>query len=159
MDIYFDGGSRGNGSSKKCIAGCGFVIKYMDYKICGYKYLDDITNNQAEYCGLIEALTLIKKYNTEIKKIIKNKVIINIYGDSLLIIKQLKLEYKVSSNNLINLYKECVELINTLKKYEYVEDIKYNHIYREVNKDADKLANEAMDKKTCIIIIEEPTKK
>ena len=64
---------------------------------------------------------------------------LNVYGDSQLIINQLNGIYKITSPNLIPLY-------DAVKNYElYFNTITYNHVKREHNKVADKLANEALD--------------
>jgi len=125
--LFFDGCSKGNPG----IGGCGSVL-YLNQEIVFTKksYLgDNITNNFAEYSGLL--LGLKEAFNLNIKKI-------NIYGDSLLVINQITDKYKVNSDNLINIYKE-------VKKYlSYFEIVNVKHIYRNENKFADKLANEAI---------------
>ena len=62
-----------------------------------------------------------------------------IKGDSKLVINQVTGEFNVKSDNLINLYMEAKKL---LKNFNYVA---FEHIKRNLNKVADKLANKAMD--------------
>ena len=65
---------------------------------------------------------------------------IDVEGDSMLVIKQMKGEYKVKSENLINLYKEAKVLV---KEFNIIN---FKHIYRENNKRADELSNLAISK-------------
>jgi ribonuclease HI len=127
--LYFDGASKHNPGP----AGCGCVI--YDCKgeqvIEKYYYLGNkLTNNQAEYKGLI--------YGLEMAKINKIKCLA-VYGDSLLVINQMKGTFTVRSENLKQLYIEATKLIN------FFNDIKFFHIPREQNKKADSLANKAIE--------------
>lgn len=131
--LMFDGGSRGNPGP----SGCGFVIYEFDpvgkiSKVLyeGHEYLGIQTNNYAEYIGLIAGLR--KASNLGIKNI-------TVKGDSLLVIKQLKREYKVNSENLKELFEQANKAAS---KYDSVE---FTHVKREHNKKADALANYAMD--------------
>jgi ribonuclease HI len=127
--IRFDGGSRGNPGK----AGCGYII----YKPDGTTHLNGScfvgsqeTNNVAEYTGLLRALEAIS-YDEKITSL-------TIEGDSLLVINQLSGLWKVKADNLIPLYAKTHSL---LSKYEYT----LSHIPRNQNKEADRLANIAMD--------------
>ena len=129
--IYTDGGSRGNPGP----AGAGGVI-IKDSKIIVEisKYLGIQTNNYAEYSALI--LTLQKAIELNL-----NNNIIKVFMDSNLIVKQLNGEWKVKHKNIIPLFNSVKELILLFK------NITFTHVYREHNKLADKLANDAMDSK------------
>jgi hypothetical protein len=81
--------------------------------------------------------TIIQSNDNNNKLDIKS---ICVEGDSLLVIKQMKGEYKVKSSNLINLYNEAKELE---KQFEF---ILFSHIYRCQNKRADELSNLAISK-------------
>jgi RecQ family ATP-dependent DNA helicase len=129
--LYFDGASKGNPG----IAGAGAIIydnnKKAIWSSSIYVGINE-TNNIAEYNGLIIGLTQA----VEMK--INNLVV---KGDSELIVKQMKGEYKVSAANLKYLY-------NNAKKLEkQITNICYKHIYREKNTVADSLANEGLTKK------------
>ena len=128
--LQFDGGSRGNPG----IAGCGSVIYYKGNEIWNRSFYlgDNYTNNHAEYYGLIYGLMGAKELQ------IKNLIV---QGDSKIIINQVTGKFKVKSDNLKPLYQK---VINDL---EYFENIRFEHIYRNINKRADKLANVAMDNK------------
>lgn len=127
--LQFDGCSKSNPG----IAGAGAVIYKFNKEI--YSTIQFVgnnsTNNVAEYTGLIIGLKLA------IEMEIKN---IAVEGDSLLVIKQMKGEYKVKSGNLIDLYNEAKQLI---KNFEFIS---FNHIYRNNNKRADELSNLAITK-------------
>ena len=89
---------------------------------------DDVTNNVAEYMALIRALECLKERG------IKDKVII--MGDSQLVIKQLKGEYRVRSERMKPLYQKAKEL---LKGVDY--ELKW--VPRRLNEYADRLSREA----------------
>ena len=125
--LYFDGCSKGNPG----ISGAGAII----FDNNGYKIYeksiyvgDKITNNIAEYNGLILGL------NAAIDLKIKNLII---KGDSLLIISQMNGKYKINHNK--ELYNKAIELKNKIDKTEFI------HIYRDENILADKLANDGIN--------------
>jgi len=126
IKIYTDGASRGNPGP----AGCGYVVYADGQEIAsGKKYIGTATNNVAEYTAVLEAC--------------KNPVLakfthLNFYLDSELVVKQMKGEYKVKSPGLIPLKDELRNMIR--EKF-----VTFNHVPRELNKEADKLANQAID--------------
>ena len=126
-ELYFDGCSKGNPGA----SGAGAVI----YKNCdeiwsnSYFVDDNSSNNVAEYFGLIRGLKRAIKMN--IRSLI-------VKGDSLLIIKQMKGEYQVKSESMIELYNIAKELEGQF------ENISYKHIYRKYNNRADYLSNEGL---------------
>lgn len=122
--LRFDGCSKGNPG----LAGSGAVIYNNGIEIWSKSVFvgKHNTNNEAEYTGLL--IGLEEAVNIGIETL-------HVEGDSLLVIKQMKGEYKVKSEKLIKLYekaKECEKMINK---------IEYNHIYREKNIRADELSN------------------
>jgi len=125
--LKFDGASKGNPG--KC--GCGYVILYENTIIeSGKKFLDlKNTNNYPEYNGLILGLEKCIELN------IKNVLIL---GDSKLVIKQIKKEWKIESENLKPLYDKTIKLLYNFNKFEL------KHIKRTENSDADRLANLAI---------------
>ena len=128
--IYTDGGSRGNPGP----AGIGVVL-YNEAKerIAEIsKYLGETTNNQAEYRALIIALKKAKDLGAKE---------LDVFLDSELVVKQLNREYKVKNKDLAPLFLEVYNLSLNFSK------ITFTHIYREKNQEADRLANEAMDRK------------
>ncbi|MEI7619967.1 MAG: ribonuclease HI family protein [Candidatus Falkowbacteria bacterium] len=127
--IYTDGGARGNPGP----AGIGVAIYTEDKEIIEEHsdFLGIATNNQAEYKAVI--LALKKAHLLEAEEI-------HFFLDSELVVKQLRGEYKVKNQDLASLYLEIHNLSIHFKK------ISYTHVRRELNKEADRLANEAMDR-------------
>jgi len=128
--IYVDGASRGNPGE----ASYGFVILDSDSNVIYQegKYIGHATNNVAEYTALLSAL----------KFAIERKIMsVEIRADSQLLVRQLLGEYKVKSENLEALHRACRAL---LQHFKWIE---IKHIPREQNKLADKLANQALDKR------------
>lgn len=125
--LRFDGASKGNPG----LSGAGAVIYEEDKEIWTEAHFigNDRTNNEAEYIGLI--LGLRKAIELNIKDLL-------VEGDSMLIIKQMNGEYKVTSDRLEPLHKTAKSLESQFDK------IFYNHIYRKDNKRADELANIAI---------------
>jgi ribonuclease HI len=124
--LFFDGASRGNPGK----AAAGAVLYGSDKTIVGEvsTYLGVKTNNQAEYIALV--LGLQKAITLGIKNI-------HVYGDSLLVIKQMKGEYKVKNAKLLVYYKNATTLAKSF------ESISFTHVQRHLNAVADKLANDA----------------
>jgi len=124
---YVDGGSRGNPGP----AGYGVHIEREDGTIAELKEsLGLATNNVAEYSGLIAALRWAAAHG--ISKL-------HIRADSELLVKQMRGEYRVKSPGLQPLYEQARALTRQ------IGDVTFEHVRREFNKDADRLANEAMD--------------
>jgi len=126
-EIYCDGASRSNPGD----ASIGVSIKKDKVEIDTIKKKIGInTNNVAEYLGLIAALEYC----------VENKVNnVRIFLDSLLVVQQVNMEYKVKSKKLQTHYEKSLKLI------DQIEDIEIHHIRREFNSRADQLANEALD--------------
>ena len=131
--LFFDGCCKGNPGP----GGAGAVLYkdkieiWSDSIFVGKK----VTNNIAEYTGLIIGL------KQAIKVGIKN---IKVNGDSQLVIKQMTGNYKVNSENLIELYKTAKQLEKSF------DSISFNHVYRKDNKRADSLSNDGLVTKLAI---------
>jgi ribonuclease HI len=122
-----DGGSRGNPGP----AGYGVRVEREDGSVVELKEaLSLATNNVAEYSGLLAALRWA--VDNGIAKL-------HIRSDSELLVKQMKGQYRVKNPGLQPLYEEAVRLVRQVGK------VTFEHVRREFNKDADRLANEAMD--------------
>jgi ribonuclease HI len=126
---YSDGGARGNPGP----AGYGVVIKdEAGKKIAELsQYLGHQTNNVAEYQGLIAALEYAIEHGHKALKLI---------SDSELLVRQIKGIYKVKNSVLKDLHARAKELIAKLDWFSI------EHVLRGKNSDADRLANDAMDK-------------
>ena len=131
--LFFDGCSKGNPGD----AGAGAVIYQDNLELYSNTLFvgKNITNNVAEYTGLIIGLELaIQNGIKELK----------VNGDSLLVIKQMNGEYKVKSLALKKLY------IKAKKLSEQFDNITFTHIYRENNQRADELSNIALNNVTSV---------
>jgi ribonuclease HI len=127
--INSDGGARGNPGP----AGLGVIIKTDTGKVVAKisEYLGVATNNQAEYQAILAGIAKAKELGAEA---------IDFYLDSELAVKQLNREYKVRNKELAPLYVKIYNLTLQFKK------VTFFHVRREFNKEADVLANEAMDR-------------
>ena len=125
---YIDGGARGNPGP----AGYGVRIEdEMGGLITEFSgFLGSATNNVAEYNGLLAALRYAREQG-------HRKV--RIKSDSELLVKQMRGEYRVKNPGLQPLFQHARTLA------EDFDRIVYEHVRREQNKDADRLANIAMD--------------
>ncbi len=123
-----DGGSRGNPGP----AAYGVVIRNAKGEIIARlkKYIGQTTNNVAEYFGLIAALDYAENHGIRA---------LHVHSDSELLVKQMRGQYKVRSEDLRPLFERAK------KMSQIFEAFRIDHVYREQNRDADALANQAMD--------------
>jgi len=130
LTIFTDGVARGNPGD----GGFGVIIKGRDGNLLEEigGYLGVTTNNFAEYSGLVAALKASPKYQA---------AHIEIYSDSQLVVRQLNGLYSVKSESLLPLHKEARRLMSLLG------NVAVFYIPREKNKEADALANKAVDQK------------
>ena len=133
--IYTDGGSRGN-PGNAAIGVVFFNEKGQIIKKYGEYLGENLTNNDAEYSAVIFAL---KKFKTLFGKAIAETSEVEIKSDSELMIKQLNGEYRLENEKIQKLFIEIWNL-----KIDF-KSIKFKHISREKNKEADSLVNEALD--------------
>jgi ribonuclease HI len=142
--LFFDGCSKGNPGP----SGIGAVIYQLDENSdlinkntnsfvelwAGSKFLSNsATNNQSEYNALIMGLTKALELNISL---------LDVYGDSLLVIQQTNGKYKVSNAGLLPLHQKVMEL-----KKQF-QNITFTHIPREKNVRADYLSNVGL--KECL---------
>jgi ribonuclease HI len=130
ISLEFDGGSRGNPGP----AGIGVVLRAADGTplVTLGRFIGRATNNVAEYRALITAMQ-------EAKRLGARRIAIR--GDSELIIKQMKGEYRVKHPDMQVLYQEAHALLREF------DGATIGHNLRHKNELADKLANLAMDRK------------
>ncbi len=127
---YTDGASRGNPGP----ASLGIYVTDREANLIeeyGEK-LGNQTNNFAEYTAVLRALQLASKRGARR---------IHLKSDSELMVKQMTGVYKVKSPVIMPLVLECKTWI---KKFDSVT---FEHVRREYNKEADRLANEALDRR------------
>jgi ribonuclease HI len=120
--LYCDGASKGNPGH----AGTGAVLIIDENKITLSEYIGIATNNIAEYKALLQGLYEARRQS------VTN---IEIFTDSELLAKQINGVYKVKSPNLQSLHREVGLLLKKFKRYII------NHIPREQNTEADRLAD------------------
>lgn len=128
LTIYTDGASRGNPGE----AGAGAIIYGEEGTIIKKvkKYLGTTTNNVAEYMALIIALNEALKLKGEI---------LHLFSDSELMVRQIKGIYKVRDRKMQALWREVKKLLAQFIQYDII------CIDRRKNKEADELANLAID--------------
>jgi len=128
---HVDGGARGNPGP----AGFGVVVEDQQGKVVAAfsRYLGHHTNNFAEYSGLIAALGYVIEHQHPALRVL---------SDSELMVRQMNGVYKVRSPELRPLYEEARRLSRQLQWF------RIEHVRREKNAKADRLANQAMDRKT-----------
>jgi ribonuclease HI len=123
LEAYIDGGSRGNPGE----AGIGVhipgVVRIAEYIGAG-------TNNFAEYSALLTALRFAVFNQCEE---------FHVFADSELVVKQINREYQVKHEGIRPLYEAAVRWIALIPRFSI------RHVRRESNKEADQLANEAMN--------------
>ena len=129
--IYSDGGARGNPG----IAGGGVVIQRDGLVIKEIaKKFGKKTNNQAEYLALLTGISwLLEQERDDSDKY-------EFFLDSELVVRQLNGQYRVKDAGLKELYLQVIEGIGKLGK-----EVNIGHVRREINQEADRLANLAMD--------------
>jgi ribonuclease HI len=125
---YTDGGARGNPGP----AGYGVRIESEDGSVLAELSgsIGVSTNNVAEYHGLIAALEWAVAHKHPR---------VRVRSDSELLVRQMRGEYKVKHPNLQPLYRDATRLVSKL------QSVVFEHVRRELNREADRLANEAMD--------------
>jgi ribonuclease HI len=129
INAHCDGGARGNPGP----AGYGAVIQDDQGRVLAElsEFLGMRTNNFAEYSGLLACLQYaLDHHHTRLR----------VVSDSELMVKQIQGKYKVNSPDLRPLWQEARNRIARLEAFEI------SHALRHKNKDADRLANQAMDR-------------
>jgi ribonuclease HI len=123
LQAYIDGGSRGNPGD----AGIGV---YFPGVVRIAEYLGTGTNNFAEYSALLTALRFA---------VFRQCDELAVFADSELVVKQIKGEYQVKNDSIRLLHSAAERWIRLVPHFSI------SHVRRENNKEADKLANLAMD--------------
>lgn len=125
--LYTDGASKGNPGP----AGAGWILVNEGDSILvkDSKFLGVATNNEAEYEALI--LGLKNALSLRVQEI-------KIYMDSELLVRQLNGLYRVKNPRLAVLFHQVQDLLRNFSKYDII------HIFREKNREADAMANEAI---------------
>lgn len=134
--INTDGGARGNPGP----AAIGVVVFDADHNVL-YTHKECIgvaTNNQAEYKAIIKALHIILKSKWQQEYNHDAKVVCRL--DSKLVVEQINGNFKVKNEDIKNYIEQIKKILSDINK-----PIEFIHIPRELNKEADKLVNRALD--------------
>jgi probable phosphoglycerate mutase len=129
ITAHVDGGARGNPGP----AGYGVVITDENGAVLAElaEAIGISTNNVAEYRGLIAALEWAANHgHTQVQ----------IKSDSLLIVQQMRGNYRVKHQGLLPLYRQARHLVAR------IGDVTFDHVRREENHEADRLSNVGMDR-------------
>jgi len=135
VTIYTDGGSRGNPGP----AACGFVITSDNgiQLVAKGLFLGKATNNIAEYTGILRAFQHAKELGADE---------IQLFSDSELIVKQINGQYRVKNAGLKEYYDQIMVILAGFGNWQVT------HVYRDKNKEADALVNQALDNSADIEI-------
>jgi len=128
--VFCDGASRGNPG----LAGAGVVLVAPDGEVRKQhkEFLGQTTNNVAEYRGLLLALKLARSLGI---------IRIRVYSDSQLLVRQINGFYRVKQPHLLALWQEAQQELQKFESHEVF------HVPREMNHQADRLANQAIDQR------------
>lgn len=130
LHLHIDGGCRGNPGE----AGFGVHVTAPDGSEVAalYGYLGPGTNNIAEYQALIHGLRYARGRGARRVKV---------FSDSELVVRQISGAYRVKHPSMVPLHREALGLMRQF------DEVTVSHVRREQNKDADRLANRALDEK------------
>lgn len=134
LHAYIDGASKGNPGK----AGAGAMIKnpVLNFQIPLAKFLGIATNNQAEYSALILLLQFLIEHKSEFADCTN----LMVFSDSELLVRQMNGKYKIKSPNIIKYHIQVRKLIEHCGM-----KVSFQHIPREDNREADQLANQAIN--------------
>lgn len=131
--LFVDGAARGNPGP----AGAGIVIQWKGDPVRTGEYLGEATNNTAEYRALIAGMRRAAELG------ISN---LEVRSDSELVVKQLNGQYRVKHPQLQDLYFQAVKAASSFRR------VTFTHVRREDNREADRLANLAIDAKDSVTL-------
>lgn len=130
LHFHIDGASRGNPGE----AGFGVHVTTPEGTLVAglYGYLGRATNNVAEYSALLHALRWA---------LARGARRVEIFSDSELVVRQVTGRYRVKHPQMVPLHREAATLLARF------EAARVSHVPREANREADRLANQALDEK------------
>ena len=139
LRLHVDGASRGNPGE----AGFGVHVTGEDGgEIASlYGYLGKATNNVAEYQALVHGLRFA---------LAQGASSVEVYSDSELLVRQIGGRYRVKNPGLQPLYREATGLLARFERARVV------HVPRERNREADALANRAVDERATCLLTDDP---
>ncbi len=132
LALWFDGASRGNGQPGARASVGGLVRDADTGEVLAEvsTVIGEETNNVAEYQALLETLRCANAFGADT---------LRVHGDSALVINQLRGEWKVKAPHLHPLIRSVRDAVRGYQQVEFV------HVRREHNREADALANQALD--------------
>jgi len=131
--IFTDGGSRGNPGK----AACAFSIQLDGDEVFHQsRFLGVMTNNEAEYWGVIDSVEYV--LNLADQSVLPTKF--DWHLDSKLVVEQILGNWKIKETRLRPLAEKAQDLLSQLPG-----DFTIQHVYREQNARADQLLNECLD--------------
>ena len=159
ITIHFDGGSRGNPG----LAGAGAEVVVVDHttdpistttysvrEYCG----EWATNNYAEYKGLLaglgQAKSCIEQHASRESSPKRPLLRLQVYGDSNLIIQQLRGSWQCKHPNIVPLFHACQIILGEMKTYDTRSVVAFDHVYREHNKVAD---GDRLEDLLCLLLV------
>jgi ribonuclease HI len=130
LHLHIDGASRGNPGE----AGFGVhVTSPTGAEVASlYGYLGRASNNVAEYQALLHALRYA---------LARGSRRVRVFSDSELVVRQMSGQYRVKHPDMLDLHRQARALLGRFERVDIT------HVRREQNKDADRLANQALDEK------------
>lgn len=137
--IFVDGAARNNPGP----AGAGIYILKDSKPIFSKGYfLNNKTNNQAEYLALLLGLLYLSKQIAP-QHVLTSTDHLEIISDSQLLVRQLTGKYRIRNPELKKIYNLVIKKLSNI-------NYSVTHVLRHLNKQADRLANLAIDKKILI---------
>jgi ribonuclease HI len=139
LRLHVDGASRGNPGE----AGFGVRVTAEDGGEVAslYGYLGRATNNVAEYQALLHGLRFA---------LARGASSVEVYSDSELLVRQIGGLYRVKNPGLLPLFREAKGLLSRFERGRVV------HVPRERNREADALANRAVDERATCLLTDDP---
>lgn len=125
---WIDGASRGNPGE----AGFGVVLQIGEERREIAGFLGRTTNNTAEYAALVAALTYARRRGLDR---------LTLYSDSQLLVRQLEGSYRVKAPHLVPIFLRALRLRRAIGR------VRIEHVPRAQNREADLLANRAIDQR------------
>jgi ribonuclease HI len=139
LRLHVDGASRGNPGE----AGFGVHVTGEDGREVAslYGYLGTATNNVAEYQALVHGLRFA---------LARGAPSVEVYSDSELLVRQIDGRYRVKNPGLQPLHREAKGLLARFERARVA------HVPRERNREADALANRAVDERATCLLTDDP---
>lgn len=131
LHLHIDGASRGNPG--EAAFGVHVQTPAGETRAELYGYLGRTTNNVAEYQALIHALRWARSRGARR---------VRVFSDSELVVRQINGQYRVKHPGMQPLHREAQALLRGF------DEASVSHVRRELNREADRLANRALDEKT-----------